>query len=76
MADFNLEEAQRFQGEILTRVRDMEQMLDREVLQYYRADQVDSEDDYYENLRGLRNFLKDAYSRLDRMLTDIERRLG
>lgn len=53
----------------------MELMLDKEVLQYYREDRVDSAEDYYENLRGLRNYLRDAYQRLDRMLTDIDRRL-
>lgn len=75
MAEFHREEAQQFQSGILNRVREMELMLDKEVLQYYREDRVDSAEDYYENLRGLRNYLRDAYQRLDRMLTDIDRRL-
>jgi hypothetical protein len=76
MADFNLEEAQQFQTETLSRVREMQRMLDTEVTAYYSRDRVDNEADYYENLQGLRNYLKDAYGRLDRVLTDIDRRLG
>ena len=76
MADFNRESAQEFQTGIVNRVRDMERMLDTEVVQYYTADQVDNEADYYENLRGLRNYLRDAYQRLDTILTDIDSRLG
>jgi uncharacterized protein YbaP (TraB family) len=75
MATFNREDAQRFQDDVLSRVRDMERMLDTEVNTYYRNDPVDDENDYYENLRGLDNYLRDAYKRLDRILTDIENRL-
>lgn len=75
MAEFNREEAQRFQDQIINRVRELERMLDTEVVQYYRADAVDDETDYYENLRGLKNYLREAYQRLDRLLTEIEQRL-
>ena len=75
MADFDKDEAQQFQEETIRRVREMQRMLDSEVTQYYRNDPVDNEKDYYENLRGLRTYLRDAYQRLDRILTDIENRL-
>ena len=72
MADFNREDAQRFQDSILARVRETERMLDREVLEYYRNDKVENAEDFYENLRGLHNYLKRAYSDLDRLMNDIE----
>ena len=75
MADFNKEEAQQFQSSVVARVRDMQRMLDTEVVQYYNNDRVDNEADYYENLRGLSRFLRDAYQRMDRVLTDIDNRL-
>jgi hypothetical protein len=72
MAEFNRDEAQRFQDSILLRVREMERVLDREVLEYYRNDRVDNSEDFYENLRGLHNYLKRAYDTLDRLMNDIE----
>ncbi len=75
MADFNQERAQEFQSSVISRVREMQLMLDAEVVQYYTSDRVDNEADYYENLRGLRNYLRGAYQRLDQILTDIESRL-
>ncbi len=76
MADFNQERAQEFQSSVISRVREMQRMLDAEVVQYYTSDRVDNEADYYENLRGLRNYLRGAYQRLDQILTDIDSRLG
>lgn len=72
MAEFNREAAQSFQDGIIIRVRDMERMLDREVLQYYKSDQVDNYADYKENLQGMHNYLKRAYAEIDKLLTDIE----
>jgi len=74
MADFNLEEAQQFQSRIIDGVRETERGLDRDVLQYYTNDRVDSETDYYENLKGLHNYLKIAYHRLGDLMTEIEGR--
>jgi len=74
MAYFNQEETQRFQDSVLERVREMERMLDTQVLEYYRNDRVDSYDDYKENLQGLHNYLKRAYQTLDRLLNEIESR--
>ncbi len=74
MAEFNLDDARQFQSSILERVRGMERVLDREVLEYYRADGVHDEEDFYENLRGLHTYLKRAYDALDKMLDDIEYR--
>lgn len=76
MPDFNLSDAQAFQNRVIERVREMQRMLDREVVGYYRADQVDNEQDARENLRGLHNYLKRVYKDLDQLLTEIERRLG
>lgn len=75
MADFNIERAQEFQSGIISRVREMERILDAEVIRYYTDDRVDNEADYYENLRGLRNYLRGAAQRLDGMLVDIDSRL-
>lgn len=75
MAEYDQEEAQKFQDDIVRRVRETERMLDTEVIQYYTNDRVDGESDYYENLRGLRNYLRDAYRRFDQMMIDIDRRL-
>lgn len=75
MAEFDLQSAQEFQSRVIERVRQMERMLDAEVIAYYREDRVDSEQDARENLRGLHNYLKRAYKDLDRILTDIEYRL-
>ena len=74
MDEFNRDEAQRFQASVLERVLAIQRMLDREVVEYYRADRVDDRRDAYENLRGLHNYLKRAYQDIDRLLTDIERR--
>ncbi|MEK7554389.1 MAG: hypothetical protein AAB518_00160 [Patescibacteria group bacterium] len=74
MANQNLEEADRFQREVLERVQEIQRMLDREAIGYYRNDRVDDRQDAYENLRGLHTYLKRAYQELDRLLTDIERR--
>lgn len=75
MAEFNLSDAQSFQNRIIERVRETERMLDNEVIAYYKADQVDSEENMYENLRGMHNYLKRAYADLGQLLTDIEYRL-
>ena len=75
MAEFNKEEAQRFQDHILDRIRELERMIDRDVTGYYRSDRVDDENDCYENLRGLHKYLRDAYHRLGEILNDIERRM-
>jgi len=75
MADFNKDEAQKFQSEIIERVQETERMLDRDVIEYYTSDRVDSEEDYYENLRGLHKFLKEGYFRIGQLLSDIERRI-
>ena len=74
MAEFDAENAQAFQSRIVERVREMERMLDRDVVAYYRADRVDSEADARENLRGLHRYLKQAYQEIDRMLDEIEKR--
>jgi hypothetical protein len=74
MADFNLEEAQKFQTRMIESVKDIERGLDRDVLKYYTDDTVDDEKDYYENLRGLHDFMRVAYRRLGDLLTEIERR--
>lgn len=74
MADFNLEEAQKFQTRMIESVKDIERGLDRDVLKYYTDDRVDNEADYYENLRGLHDFMRVAYRRLGDLLTEIERR--
>ncbi|OGE83792.1 MAG: hypothetical protein A2846_00075 [Candidatus Doudnabacteria bacterium RIFCSPHIGHO2_01_FULL_49_9] len=74
MAEFDTESTQAFQSRIIERVREMERVLDREVIVYYQADQVDDAADARENLRGLHKYLKDAYQSLDRMLDEIEKR--
>ena len=74
MAEFDKESTQAFQSRIIERVREMERVLDREVIVYYQADQVDDAADARENLRGLHKYLKDAYQSLDRMLDEIEKR--
>jgi len=74
MAD--LEGAQAFQNKVIERIREMERMLDSEVIAYYKADRVDDETDARENLRGIHNYLKRAYRDLDQLLTEIERRLN
>ena len=73
MAEFDLGSAQGFQNQIVERVREMERMLDKEVIGYYTQDRVDSQEDASENLRGLHTYLKRAYTDLDRLMTDIER---
>lgn len=74
MADFDIENSQAFQREIVERVREIQRMLDREVIAYYQADRVDDGADARENLRGLHRYLKKAYQDLDRILDEIERR--
>ena len=74
MTEFDLRSAQEFQDHVITRVREIEQVLDREVIAYYQADRVDDEQDAGENLRGLHNYLKRIYRDLDVLLTEIEKR--
>ncbi|OGE79413.1 MAG: hypothetical protein A2751_05255 [Candidatus Doudnabacteria bacterium RIFCSPHIGHO2_01_FULL_46_14] len=74
MPEFDRHAAQAFQNRIIERVREMERMLDNEVIGYYTEDRVDNEADARENLRGLHNYLKRAYQDLDRLMTDIENR--
>lgn len=74
MAEFNLEEAQAFQNRIIDRVRETQRMLDRDVIEYYRQDRVESSQDMYENLHGLHNYLKRSYDELGRLMTEIENR--
>ncbi len=74
MADFNLAEAQAFQSRVIERVREIERMLDSEVIAYYRADRVDNEADARENFRGLHDYLRRAYRDFDQLLTEVEQR--
>lgn len=74
MAEFDTDNVQAFQSRIIERVKEMERVLDREVVAYYQADRVDSAEDARENLRGLHKYLKDAYVSLARLLDEIERR--
>ena len=74
MAEFDIENAQAFQNEVIERVREMERTLDREVIAYYQDDKVDNAEDARENLKGLHKYLKDAYASLDRLLDEIEKR--
>lgn len=74
MTDESISKSQTFQTYVIERVREIQRMLDREVVEYYRADRVDDEADATENLRGLHNYLKRAYKSLDALLTEIENR--
>ncbi len=74
MAEFDPSGVQEFQSQIIERVRELERMLDRDVIAYYQADRVDSAEDARENLQGLHRYLKTAYQSFDRMLDEIERR--
>ena len=75
MAEFDQENAQAFQNRVIERVREMERMLDSEVIAYYREDRLDDEEDARENLRGIHNYLKRAHRELDQLLTEVEHRL-
>lgn len=75
MPPFNKESAQAFQSSIVSRVRELQRMIDQDVVHYYTRDRVDDERDYYENLRGLSRFLGNASQRIDGILRDIRSRL-
>ncbi len=75
MPDFNLEEAKRYQNELVEKARLIRDELQKEVIDYYYADQVDDEQDAADNLRGLHKYFKDLYRKLDRILSDIESRV-
>ena len=74
MDNFNAQDAQNFQDRTIQRVREMERMLDEQVVNYYQGSRLEITEHAYKNFHGIHDYLKKAYRDLDQILTDIERR--
>ncbi len=76
MPEFNKEEAQKYQSERVQRITEIYHTLGREVIDYYTTDRVDDEADARENLIGLRKWARIVREDLDRVIAQIDDRIG
>lgn len=76
MADFDKEKAREEQKIILEKVDRTYKLLQSEVVNYYWERDPYDEDVYYDHLRAIYRYVKEADSDLERILDDLDRKLG
>lgn len=73
MPEFNKQEANERRDGLLNRVRRVRDTLEKEVINYYSDDYVESEEEESKQRRDIRKYLKFAYDDLDGILDDLDR---
>lgn len=76
MAQYNQQEAQRYQDELVRRSLDSYRTLGREIIDYYTTDRVDDEADARENLRGMRKWLRYVRDDLNKIIDSLDYKIG
>ena len=76
MAEYNQQEAQRYQDDLVQRSLQSYRTLGREVVDYYTTDRVDDEADARENLRGMRKWLRYVCDDLNKIVDSIDYKIG
>jgi hypothetical protein len=76
MAYFDPEQAKIKQNATLERVQKIYKTLQAEVVDYYWDRAPQSQEEAFENERGIHSYLKTAYADLDALLTEEDRDLG
>ena len=76
MAEYNQQEAQRYQDDLVQRALQSYRTLGREVVDYYTTDRVDDEADARENLRGIRKWLRYVRDDLNKIIDSLDYKIG
>ncbi len=73
MPDFNKEEANDRRNFLLSRVRKVRDLLERDIINYYSDDNIESQEEESKQRRAIRKYLKFAYEDLDKLLDELDR---
>ncbi len=70
---FDRQMAERNLKEILRRIREIDFTIDNEILDYRQYDTLVDEDDERQTMLDIRDYLLEAYNRMDKILTVLDR---
>lgn len=70
---FDRGQAERNLKNILARIDDVEDVLERDILEYRKRDTIVDEEDEYQTMRDIRVYTLKAYRALDQILYDLDR---
>ena len=73
MTDFNIEEANERRTFLLNRVRKTRDLLEKDVINYYSDDIVESVEEEKKQRLDIKKYLKFAYQDLDKILDELDR---
>lgn len=73
MTDFNIEEANERRTFLLNRVRKIRDLLEKDVINYYSDDIVESVEEEKKQRLDIKKYLKFAYQDLDKILDELDR---
>lgn len=73
MSDFNIAEANQRKEFLLDRVRKVRDLLEKDVINYYSDDYVESEEEERKQRQDIRKYLKFSYQELDKILDTLDR---
>jgi len=73
MPDFDKAKANQRKDFLLNRVRKVRDLLEKDVINYYSDDYVESEEEERKQRQGIRKYLRFAYQELDGILDALDR---
>ncbi len=73
MPDFNKSEANNRKEFLLNKVRKVRDLLEKDVINYYSDDYVESEEEERKQRQDIRKYLKFGYQELDGILDALDR---
>ena len=73
MPDFDKSKANSRKEFLLNKVRKVRDLLEKDVINYYSDDYVESEEEERKQRQGIRKYLRYAYQELDAILDELDR---